>query len=113
MAVTEKKKGELEKRMRELGILEEDIEESFIKGSGKGGQKINKSSTCVYLKHKKTGLEVKCQRDRSREVNRFLARRLLCELFEKRILGRESEKALKVRKQKKRRKRRGKLSRDI
>lgn len=67
----------LEKRMALLGVREEDIAESFIRSSGPGGQNVNKTSTCVYLKHLPTGIEVKCQRQRSQLLNRALARHLL------------------------------------
>ncbi|RKZ28253.1 peptide chain release factor-like protein [bacterium] len=102
---------EIEKRMAELGIREEDIVEKFILGWGKGGQKKNKTTSCVYLKHIPTGIEVKVQRSRSREVNRYLARRILCDKIEEQILGAESErkkKQYKIRKQKARRSRRAK-----
>src|SRR5690242_21649122 len=72
----------LHERMHKLGVTEEDLIEKFILGSGKGGQKINKTSSCVYLKHKPSGIEIKCQRERSREMNRFLARKELCEQLE-------------------------------
>ena len=72
----------LRKRMLRLGIREEDLLEKFILGSGSGGQKINKTSSCVYLKHIPTGIEVKCQQERSRELNRQTARYLLCNLIE-------------------------------
>ncbi|MDD5692625.1 MAG: peptide chain release factor-like protein [Candidatus Omnitrophica bacterium] len=67
----------LEKKMAALGVREEDIVESFIRSSGPGGQNVNKTSTCVYLKHLPTGLEVKCQRQRSQVLNRNLARHIL------------------------------------
>ena len=67
----------LEKRMAFLGVREEDIIESFIRSSGPGGQNLNKTATCVYLKHLPTGLEVKCQRQRSQLLNRSLARHIL------------------------------------
>ena len=67
----------LEKRMALLGVREEDIIESFIRSSGPGGQNVNKTATCVYLKHLPTGLEVKCQRQRSQLLNRSLARHIL------------------------------------
>lgn len=72
----------LAERMEALGILEEDLEERFVLGSGSGGQKINKTSSCVYLKHLPTGREVNCQETRSREKNREIARIRLCEFFE-------------------------------
>ena len=73
----------LPERMLRLRILEEDLEERFILGSGSGGQKINKTSSCVYLKHLPSGHEVSCQESRSREKNREFARTRLCEHFEK------------------------------
>ncbi|MDI6789500.1 MAG: peptide chain release factor-like protein [Thermodesulfobacteriota bacterium] len=78
-AVSEEKNRWLTETMEALGIQEKDIEEKFIRSSGKGGQKVNKTSTCVYLKHLPTGIEVKCMKDRSQSVNRFLARRELAE----------------------------------
>lgn len=69
----------LEQSMAALGIREEDLLEKFVRGSGSGGQKINKTSNCVFLKHLPTGVCIKCQIDRSREMNRFLARRELCD----------------------------------
>jgi protein subunit release factor B len=68
--------------MAALGIAESDLLEKFVRGSGAGGQKINKTSNCVFLKHLPTGVCIKCQIDRSREMNRFLARRELCEQLE-------------------------------
>lgn len=95
--------------MDRLQILEGDLTEKFIAGSGSGGQKINKTSSCVYLKHEPTGIEVKCQKDRSRELNRFLARRELCDRVESQIHGIKTKKEIaadKIRKQKQRRSRR-------
>jgi len=83
--VTKAKWDELHARMKRLGIREDDIIEKFILGSGKGGQKINKTASCVYLRHLPTGIEVKCQRSRSRALNRFLARRTLCDKIEDRM----------------------------
>ncbi len=68
--------------MAELGIAANDLLEKFVRGSGSGGQKINKTSNCVFLKHLPTGVCIKCQMDRSREMNRFLARRELCDQLE-------------------------------
>ncbi len=68
--------------MESLGVREEDLDEQFIRSSGRGGQHVNKTSTCVYLKHKPTGVEVKCMRERSQSLNRFLARRELLEKIE-------------------------------
>jgi protein subunit release factor B len=101
----------LEEKMKSLGIKEGDLIEKFILGSGSGGQKINKTSSCVYLKHIPTGIEVKCQQERSRELNRFLARRMLCERLEEQVKGVISKKQHlieKIRRQKKRRSRKSK-----
>ena len=107
--VSEKKIKELTDTMTSLGILESDIEERFVLGSGKGGQKVNKSATKVQLKYNKYNLNIVCQKSRSRENNRFFARRLLCEKVEELLHGKQSKGQLKIekiRKQKKRRKRR-------
>lgn len=97
--------------MTRLGIVEGDLIEKFILGSGSGGQKINKTSSCVYLKHIPTGIEVKCQKDRSRSLNRLFARRELCEKLEERLFQEKSKKQqeiAKIRRQKKRRSRKQK-----
>ncbi len=110
--MTEKSRDDaLKKRMDHLGVKEEDLIEKFILGSGSGGQKINKTSSCVYLKHIPTGIEVKCQQDRSREMNRFFARRKLCEELEEQAEGIKSKKQQareKIKRQKRRRSRRSK-----
>lgn len=80
--ITSDKFAALAQRMAALGIAEADLLEKFVRGSGAGGQKINKTSNCVFLKHLPTGVCIKCQMDRSREMNRFLARRELCEQLE-------------------------------
>ncbi len=80
--VTTEKTATLQKRMAGLRINESDLLEKFVRGSGAGGQKINKTSNCVFLKHLPTGVCIKCQMDRSREMNRYLARRELCEQLE-------------------------------
>lgn len=74
----------VEARLAALGIEEDDLEERFIKGSGPGGQKINKTASCVALKHTESGIEVKCQDGRSLADNRIEARKRLCEILEKR-----------------------------
>ena len=109
--VTPRKQEELRARMAALGIREADIDERFIKGSGSGGQKVNKTSSCVYLHHKDSGIEVKCQRERSQSLNRFMARRELCDRLEARIKGEKSKREQereKIRRQKRRRSRRQK-----
>ena len=78
-AVSEEKNRWLRGRMAELGVAETDIEEHFVRSSGCGGQHVNKSATCVWLKHRPTGIEVKCMAERSQSLNRFLARRELLE----------------------------------
>lgn len=97
--------------MGRLGLREEDIDERFIRGSGSGGQKINKTSSCVQLLHRPSGIEVRCQKERSQALNRFFARRLLCERLDSRQRGVESaaEQAReKIRRQKRRRSRKAK-----
>jgi len=102
------KKKELDDIIQSLSIQEKDLEEKFILGSGKGGQKINKSHTCVQLKHIPTGVIVRTQRSRSREENRFFARRLLCMrlLDQQGVLSPFKKDKYRIKKQKKRRKRR-------
>jgi len=106
--VTERKKAELEQRMQKCNLFEKDIEEKFVRSSGAGGQKVNKSSTCVHLKHIPSGLAVKVQKSRSQGLNRYYARKRMCELLENKLLGKESPEAKrieKIRKQKDRRRR--------
>jgi len=101
----------LEARMAALGVTEETLVEKFIQGSGSGGQKINKTASCVYLKHTPSGIEVKCQQQRSRELNRYIARRELCERLEEIRDGKKSARQQaqeKIRRQKRRRSRRSK-----
>ena len=107
--ITERKKQELEQRMLKCGLFEKDIEEKFVRSSGSGGQKVNKSSTCVYLKHITSGLSVKIQKSRSQGLNRYYARKKMCELLENKLLGNQSSDAKrieKIRKQKDRNRRR-------
>ena len=101
----------LETKMTDLGIKKDDIEEKFIKGSGKGGQKVNKSVSTVFLKHKITNISVKCGKTRSQHLNRFLALRSLVEKIEIFMKGGDDpqqKKVDKIRKQKMRRKRKNK-----
>jgi peptide chain release factor len=110
--VTAVKQDELANRMAALGIREDDLVEKFIRGSGPGGQKINKTSSCVYLLHKPSGIEIRCQRERSQAMNRFIARRELCDRIEERVRGAASarqQEQEKIRRQKRRRSRRARL----
>jgi protein subunit release factor B len=111
MPVSVEKEKTLAAKMLKLGVAESDFEESFIRSSGPGGQKVNKSSSCVYLVHIPTGLAVKCQRERSQSLNRFLARRLLLdkiELRQKGFIADAKEKLEKIRRQKRKRSKRAK-----
>ncbi|MEK9159662.1 MAG: peptide chain release factor-like protein [Patescibacteria group bacterium] len=98
-------------KAEKLRVFPQDIEEQFVRGSGSGGQKMNKTASTVWLKHLPTGIEVKCQNQREREANRMEAYRMLLMKIEEKILGKKSEmaqKMFKLRKQKKRRSRKAK-----
>ena len=109
--VSPQKQAALQRLMERLGVREQDLEEQFIRSAGPGGQNVNKVSTCVVLRHRPSGLEVRCQRQRSQVLNRYLARRILLQRLEAQRLGRQSEEAkriAKLRRQKRRRSRRAK-----
>lgn len=98
-------------KMAVAGVAEEDIEETFVRGGGSGGQKINKTSSCVRLLHRPTGTQIRCQETRSREANRWLARRMLAEKMLEAARSAESariQETEKIRRQKRRRSRRQK-----
>ena len=102
----------LQETMARLGVREEDIEEKFIRSQGPGGQNVNKVATCVYLRHLPTGIEVKCQEERSQHLNRYRARQILLKKIECAVLRKSSEEQKrieKIRRQKRRRSRRAKL----
>lgn len=103
------KERELAERMCQMGIREQDFKETFVRASGPGGQKVNKTSSCVFLRHLPSGLSVKCQQERSRALNRFLARRQLLNKIERKQQGQQSEeqqRIAKIRRQKRKRSKR-------
>src|SRR5882672_7320459 len=89
--ISPQKEQTLLEKMKALGIYEHDLEESFVRSGGAGGQHVNKTSTCVQLLHRPTGLMVKCQESRSQSDNRYLARRILADKVQAQILGKKSE----------------------
>ena len=109
--VSSKKLGQLEQDMQRLGIREADLEESFIRSRGPGGQNVNKVSTCVVLKHKPSGMVVRCQKERSQALNRYEARRILATKLDTLVRGREStetQRVAKIKRQKRKRSKRAK-----
>ena len=110
--VSAKKERALYEKMEKLGITESDIVERFVRSRGHGGQNVNKTSTCVYLKHLPSGTEVKCQRERSQALNRFLARRILVKKIEDVVLGKESEEQQRIEKIKRQKRKRSKRAKE-
>jgi peptide chain release factor len=109
--VSQQKDAQVVQRMAALGVREADIEETFVRSGGHGGQNVNKTSTCVMLRHRPTRVQVKCQATRQQGLNRFLARRLLLDKIEalrKGYVDAERARIEKIRRQKRRRSRRAK-----
>ncbi len=109
MTISQEKETALGERMAQLGVREEEFRETFIRSSGPGGQKVNKTSSCVQIVHLPTGLSVKCQQERSQALNRFLARRILLDRIERLqtgLVSAEKARTEKIRRQKRRRSRR-------
>src|SRR3954467_12060722 len=109
--VSSDKARELRERLDRLGIRDEDLEEQFVRSGGKGGQNVNKVATCVVLLHRPSGIQVKCQQERSQGMNRYFARKLLADKIENDPRGRQSAQQQdfeRVRRQKRRRSRRAK-----
>jgi len=107
--ISPEKETALQERMDRLGVSESDFRETFIRSSGPGGQKVNKTSSCVQLLHVPTGLAVNCQQERSQALNRFLARRLLLDRIERMqtgVVSAEKQRIEKLKRQKRRRSRR-------
>ena len=104
--ISKYRKQALRKKMHKFGIRREDIREKFIRASGKGGQKVNKASSCVYLRHIPTNIEVKCKQERSQALNRLIAREILVnriEAFIEKTRNQEKKRIEKIKRQQRKR----------
>lgn len=106
--IRQEKWDEIRRKMTDLGIVEDDLVEKFILGSGRGGQNLQKTSSCVYLKHVPTGIEIKCQRERSRDMNRYFARKELCEKIETQVFKIKTAKVHEIEKKRRQKRKRSK-----
>jgi peptide chain release factor len=110
--VSSEKEAQLARRMASLGVSEADIEESFVRSGGHGGQNVNKTSTCVMLVHRPTGLQVKCQETRQQGLNRYIARRLLLDKIEEQKNGFIAAKRAEIERIRRQKRKRSRRARD-
>jgi protein subunit release factor B len=110
--VSSEKEAQLARRMASLGVSEVDIEESFVRSGGHGGQNVNKTSTCVMLVHRPTGLQVKCQETRQQGLNRYIARRLLLDKIEEQKNGFIAAKRAEIERIRRQKRKRSRRARD-
>jgi protein subunit release factor B len=103
---------EVAERLRRLGVREEDLEESFVRSGGRGGQNVNKVATCVVLVHRPSGITVKCQEERTQGLNRQRARGLLADKLERRAAQAQQRAAAALSKARRQRARRSRASKE-
>lgn len=106
--VSPEKESQLAQRLAALGVRECDLEESFVRSGGHGGQNVNKTSTCVMLVHRPTGVQVKCQETRQQGLNRFIARRLLLDKIEAMQRGKLADERARLEKARRQKRKRSK-----